>query len=456
MLFGYMSLGLVLAAFMRSQLAFLQKLLIPSSILAGFLLLLLGPNLLSIIDLPLGGQIDAFVYVLITALFVVMGLRGFSGKMSGRQVAAATAFLTKGLVLQGLIGLIFTLVLAALIKPDLFSAFGSLLMLGYGFDSVIALFFGGFWEQGMGFAGGRGIAFSFSVLGFLFSYILGLVLIIRQRKKNAADIPQSEASSARTGFRASDSEPLPAGKLTTHAAALDTLAFHFAVIGFVLLITFGLVRLVGYLLINSFGPGLVIVGEIFMNLHFLVGFAAGILARNLIKRLKISHVLDQGTLNRVMGVLVDYMIVSAIIAIPLVISAVLIWEVLALALIGGVCMLLLVPLLSRMIFGDNQLPQQAALFGFLTGNITSGIALLRVVDPALENPVAGHLALAGGLVLVSGLPLMFIINMPVIGESILFLIYAILALLLYGALWYLGWRFLINKKKHETEPEATQ
>ena len=55
MLFGYISMGLLLAAFLRSQFKYLQRLFFPSCILAGFILLLLGPSLLSIINIPAAG-----------------------------------------------------------------------------------------------------------------------------------------------------------------------------------------------------------------------------------------------------------------------------------------------------------------------------------------------------------------------------------------------------------------
>lgn len=448
LLFGYISLALVAAAFLRSQLVFLQRMIFPSCILAGFLLLLLGPNLFNLVNIPLGGQIDTFVYVLITALFAVLGLRGFSGAAGFRRTAAATAFMTKGLILQGLLGVGFTLLVVLIVKPDLFAGFGSLLMLGFGFDNVLALFFGGFWEQEAAFAGGRGVAFSFSVLGFLLSYILGLVLIAWQSKKEAlqgADQIQEEGT--RTGFIQAEGPHKPAGNMTTHVASINSLAFHLALIGLIVLITLGLVRLVGLLLINALGPTLVIVSEIFVNFSFLVGFALGIGCRKLMIALKIWHVVDRGSLSQVSGLLADYMVVGAIVAIPLFISAFHIWEILLLALLGGLLMFFMVPLLAGLIFGEKNLLQQAALFGFLTGNVTSGVALLRVVDPALEDPMVGQLAWASLLAMISAIPLFFIINIPVIGSSVIYLIYTAGAMLLYGALWFLAWRFLIRVHK---------
>lgn len=446
MLFGYMSLGLVAAAFARSQLPFLQRVVFPSSFLAGFLLLLLGPNVLNLFNIPLGGQVDTFVYVFITALFAVLGLRGFTSTAGFRPIAAATALITKGLILLSLLGAIFTLLLILILKPNLFSAFGSLLMLGFGFDDVLALFFGGFWEQEMAFIGGRGIAFSFSMLGFLLSYILGLILISWQSRKapNSA-LVSLEGEGARTGFPPAEGTHRPSGRLTTHAASVHSLSFHLALVGFIVLVTLGLTRLIGFVLINALGPEMVIVSEIFVNFSFLIAFLLGIASRKLMIVLKIWHLVDGGFLGQLSGVLVDYMVVGAIMAIPLFISAVHGWEILLLALLGGLLMLFMMPLLAQLIFGEENLMQQAAFFGLLTGNVTSGVALLRVVDPWLESPVVGQLAWASLLSLFSGIPLFFIINIPAIGSGVIYLLYAAGATLLYGALWFLAWRYLIRK-----------
>ena len=132
--FGYLCLFLVIASALRSKLSFLQKAFIPSSILAGFLLLLLGPGVLGLINIP-EGQLESLVYVLLTILFIVLGLRGFSSPLKGREVAAQTALLTTLLAFLGVLGMAFAFLLV-LFRLDLFAGFGSLLMLGYGFDRL--------------------------------------------------------------------------------------------------------------------------------------------------------------------------------------------------------------------------------------------------------------------------------------------------------------------------------
>ena len=94
-----------------------------------------------------------------------------------------TALLTKGLAFQGVIGLLFTLLLIVLVSADFFAGFGSLLMFGFGYDTLLARIFGGYWEKSLGFAGGGAIGYSFGILGLLFSYLLGLFMVARAVKK---------------------------------------------------------------------------------------------------------------------------------------------------------------------------------------------------------------------------------------------------------------------------------
>ena len=75
--FAFMSLLLIIAQFLRSNIKFLQMFYIPASVLAGIFGLLLGPQFLNII--PWSGRIGSYAYMLVCVLFG--GL--FLGKKSG-------------------------------------------------------------------------------------------------------------------------------------------------------------------------------------------------------------------------------------------------------------------------------------------------------------------------------------------------------------------------------------
>ena len=65
--FALMSLLLFVAQFMRARIKLIQKLLSPSSLLAGFLGLILGPQVLNV--LPFSGSISSYAYMLVVVLF---------------------------------------------------------------------------------------------------------------------------------------------------------------------------------------------------------------------------------------------------------------------------------------------------------------------------------------------------------------------------------------------------
>jgi len=76
LVFGYVSLALLLAVFFRTQFKFLQHLFIPSNIIAGLILLLLGPGILGIVNIPAGQLAHNFVFHLITVIFILLGVKG--------------------------------------------------------------------------------------------------------------------------------------------------------------------------------------------------------------------------------------------------------------------------------------------------------------------------------------------------------------------------------------------
>ena len=131
---------------------------------------------------------------------------------------------------------------------------------------------------------------------------------------------------------------------------------------------------------------------------------------------------------------------AAVASIPLVISSIHAWAIILLSLLAAFLLLILVPRVTEKIYGSSSLEKELVTYGFLTGNITSSLALLRIVDPELESPDAANIAWAGGLVLITGLPLLYLINIPLVGNSAFYLFLGLLLTALYGAAWYFGWR----------------
>lgn len=446
---GYLSMALILAAFFRSQFKVLQKYLIPSSIIAGFIMLIIGPAVLSIVRFPLGDEAELLLYHLISAIFVIIGLRGYgpAEKVKAKETFKLTAVATNVLAIQLLIGLLFTLLVIFLINPNFFAGFGSLLMLGQGFDPAVAHFFGGYWEQDLGFTGGKSIAFSFSALGFLLAYLVGLAYIVWARARGGLEpLPGEKSVAAQSGIVPKNSRKKAGALMTTHSQSIETFTLHLALIGFSLLLLYGFIRIVILLLVNNLPPGVVIAAELFTNFNFLFGLLVGLGVRKIMELLGIDYIVDNGVLNRLLGIAVDFMVVAAIVSIPLALSRVNPWEILLLSLIGAVLTLFAVKLLLEKVYRDRDLEKQVALYGFLTGNISSALALLRIMDPQLQRPLARSLAYTGGLSFLTAIPFFFLINVPIFGGVSNFLLAAGLALG-YALLIFVIWRFVINRSR---------
>lgn len=447
MLFGYLSMALLLGVFIRSQFKVFQKYLIPGCIIAGLIMLIIGPGLLNIVSIPTGGEVDFIVFNLITVIFVIIGLKGFRiEKNRENEILKNTAIITNVLSIQLVIGILFTLLVVSLINPDLFPGFGSMLMLGQGFDPTISKYFGGFWEQELGFTGGQGIAFAFSAMGFLMAYILGVGFIVWAKKKELiAPIPGEDRASIQTGIVQPDEEKKPAGFLTTHNQAIETFSIHLAIIGLAILILYALLRFVVVVMVHNLSSGMVIVTEMLIGFNYLFALAIGLAMRRLLIWLKIDYIIDRDILDRILGVAVDYMVVAAIASIPLVVSTSNLWEMLILSLLGAGLTLFTLRTLMVKAYREENVGKQVALYGFLTGNISSSVALLRVLDPNLEDPFIGDLTYAGGLSFIAALPLFFFMNIPLTNQIGHMLTAAGLAAL-YGGVIFCAWYFLVFKK----------
>lgn len=440
LVFGYLSAFLVVATFLRSRISFLQKFLIPNSIMAGFLGIIFGQYVFKVID---PHQMGDYVYHLLTLAFIAMGLRGSRVKRSYGTVTTMILH-CQGYALQGILGLAFALILILTYFPQLFPTFGLHLVMGFGNNPGVAYSFGHTWEQ-MGFTAGAQVGLTFGALGFLWAYIVGMIIInwgVRRNRtslfKGFDQIPASVFS----GIVGRNEQKKEAGKLVTSSEAVESLAFHLALVGAVFLLAYYTLRTI----IGSL-EGL---GEMGHNLASLVGgfgYLAGILLalliRSIINALRIDHVIDTGLMTRLGGTFIDYMIAASVAAISLEMIRAYWMEIAVLSTLGGLATLALVLFLVKRMHLDYHFERMLASFGLLTGTVASGLALLRVVDPHFETPVAEDLVYAGGLAMVTGLPILLIANMPAIGyvagRTIPSLIQTLVYVAVYMVVLYAGW-----------------
>lgn len=126
---GLLAALLVTGTVLRARVRLVQRLMLPASVIAGFLGLALGPEGLGL--LPFSDQLGTYASVLIVVVFACLALTdGLSFKGMGRSAGAYGSYSVAAYALQVGLGMIFALVVLGLFW-DVPDGFGTLLFAGW-------------------------------------------------------------------------------------------------------------------------------------------------------------------------------------------------------------------------------------------------------------------------------------------------------------------------------------
>ena len=416
--FIFLSLFLVIAIILKRKIKFLQRFLIPTSIIGGFIGLILGAEVLNWIQLDVS-RLGTIIYHLMAVGFISIALKERTSVPASHRrdnvntgLAIISSYLT-----QGILGFAITLSLAYTFLPKLFPPFGLLLPLGFAQGPGQAFSIGTSWEE-LGFANGGNIGLAIATIGFLWAIFFGIPLLnVLVRKKKAWGLEDREKviklKSKDEGEKHTENIP--------KRMYIDSLTVQVVLIGFVYLITYFTLRGVSVALepLGEYGHT---VAQLLWGFHFVVATMFAILVRIILNALKKKNWLhikypDNYILQRISAGSFDFMIVAAITAlsistfrenwIPLVIVTT----------VGGIFSIIYTVYLCRRIYTNYIIEHIVGLYGQFTGTITTGMALLREIDPDSESNVPENLVLGGAVALPLGVPLMFVLGFAVTGYS---------------------------------------
>jgi len=154
------------------------------------------------------------------------------------------------------------------------------------------------------------------------------------------------------------------------------------------------------------------VGKTLWGFFFFFGMFFGLVIRWLMGRFGVAHLIDPGIQRRITGWAVDFLIVSTVMAVQLVIVWQFIVPILVMSLTGGVVTTFLVIYFGKRI-SDLNLERTVSIYGTCTGTVSSGLLLLRIADPDFRTPVALEIGLMNILVVPIILGAMILVNAPV-------------------------------------------
>lgn len=389
LMFAFLSVSLLAGIALRARVGFLQRFLMPSSLIGGALgLALIHTGLLNI-EVP---NLLIFAYHSFNISFISLGLtRGdeMANPVSGKQMLRGPLWmgLMQGVTfpLQTLVGGL-SVILLGFAGLELFPMFGFLVPLGFIQGPGQALAIGKVWE-GFGFTNAVTLGLTFATLGFMFAFFVCIPVVRYGIKKGYATFaPDKLPKEFTVGVLPRNLKGESAGILTIHSNNAETLAFQAALVG----IVYGLTYFFVELLASVVGPGL---AEMLWGFFFFFGLVIAFIVRRLMRIFSMEYLIDPGIQRRITGWSLDFLIVATVAAIHLKIIWDYIFPIILMAVISGVLTTLVVVWFGKRLdaFG---LERVAAKLGTLTGTVPTGLLLIRIVDPDFRTPVAVELGVA--------------------------------------------------------------
>ena len=410
---------LLLGAFLRARIKFFQKYLVPIALIGGFLAMLSNKSFMG--QLPFNiyipfddARLGIYVYHLLSVTFVAMALRS-GGKGKGRDAVAMGLNSSFGYAIQGVVGIGLGLLLMYTIYPGLFPTFGALAPLGFGQGPGLTYSLAHNWEVKKNFADAGNLGLTLASIGYFWACFIGVPIVNYGIKKGWSNLVKDKSHLTQevyVGFFSKDSKKPVAGKLTTTSEAVESFAFHVALIGFVFLLM--------YIIMSGMVDFLAKIGaediaDTFEGFFFIFATLLALLIRIIIKKLGFSHIIDDGTMSRIAGVSVDFLVVAAIASISLSVIGKFILPIIITSTAVGIITIFTSFWFAKRSYIDYPFERAIAIYGMLTGTINSGLILLRMMDPEYKSPVAQDLVYTSAIALPLCFPLLLLINRPLKG-----------------------------------------
>ncbi len=424
---GIIAILVVISNILRLKIPFVKKTLMPTSVLAGFLLL--GFKYTGLLEIN-SNLLDSLTYHGIALGFIAMSLRvnknDFSQGGGIRTAVNSGAMIVSTYMIQGIIGLIISLGLAYTFKPDMFKAAGILLPMGFGQGPGQANNIGSSYEA-LGFAGGKSYALAIAATGFLVACIIGVIYLNVQAKcgkferKNA-----EELSGSVTLDTFQDEGEMPISQ------SIDRLSIQVALIVLVYVFTFFVLWAVTTLL-AKFAPGVAnALSPIFWGFNFIFGSLFAVLTQKVLSRFRKIRIMrmqyqNNYLLSRISGLFFDVMIICGIASIDFEDLQGLWFPFAITCILGGVATFLHLKFFCKRIYKGYEEEGFLSMFGMMTGTISSGILLVREIDPDFKTPAANNLVSGSGVAIAFGAPMLILISMAPKSTTSTLVVLALLA-----------------------------
>ncbi len=433
--FIFIALLLLIAKVLKERVPYLNKIIIPSALLAGAIGWVLSDQALGLVTLDTA-FLEVVMYNAIGLGFIALALRT-NEKVSNKPFVTG-AIIASGYLMQAFIGALVVVIFFS----ELFLGTGFLISLGFSQGPSLAFNIGSGWEQQGLVPSGGTLGVAIAAIGFLWGGIVGVYINNLYARKHKLVLNKDDDR-----ILVSNIEIESHSKITI----FDVLTTNIVL---VLLIYGGVMILLGFSqrFLIPLGGLAQTLANLFYGLNFLVGillaFAFKRIHRTMnTKGINIGFVTNNYILQSISSFLFNVLITSSV----LIISRASIDQYLFFILLGtslaGVITYGYFKWLVRWQYTEYQHEYTIGFYGNNTGVISTGIALVKMIDPELKTPVVQGLVVGSGTALFFAIPLFGILVIPeaFLGQTI-GIVYTFAALIAY---WLILMAFLFVARRRE-------
>ena len=383
--------------------------MLPTSVIAGFLgLVLVQTGLLSFDQDFLNGV----TYHTIAIGFIALGLRmprrkdSKNSRVQSHDGTRTGMLIVSNYLIQGVLGLVIMIILP----------------MGYGQGPGQANNIGSVYENIWGFAGGQSFGLAIATAGFLWASIGGIIYLNILQRRNKLPAQASASPDVQTGESFEDPGEIP---LTE---AIDRLTIQIALVMSIYLLTF-LVSL-GVVSLFDLSPALAgakkTVSPLIWGFNFLIGSSLALGIRGSLQRLRrlgwmTRQYPNTYLLNRISGFAFDLMITASIISIQIDDLQGLWIPFILMSTLGGFLTLFYNVAMARRLYPDYSVAGMLSMYGMMTGTVSTGILLLREVDPTFQTPAANNLVIGSSVAILLGFPILLMVGLAPQSNAMLYL-----------------------------------
>ncbi len=436
--------GLILVAnILRWKVPFIRKTMIPTAVFAGFLLLILKS--VGWLDVLNSAFLESITYHALAIGFIAMSLR-IPDKTTGAEKMIGSrsgALIVSTYLVQAITGLVISLGAVLTFMPKLFEASGILLPMAYGQGPGQANNVGSTYEK-LGMQGGQSFGLSLAAAGYLCACVVGVIFLNIYSRKGKLHRKENNdiVSGSVTVDTFQDENEMPISE------SVDKLSVQIALVCLVYLATFLITHGITALL-AAVSEGLAnTVSTILWGFNFIIGSVIAMLVRMCMSGLRSMKVMklqyqNNYLLSRISGLAFDVMIVTGIASINFS-DLKNYWGLfITMAVMGGIVTFAYLRYMCKKLYPDYEYEGFFSMYGMLTGTISSGVLLLREIDPSFKTPAANNLITGSSFGIIFGAPMLVLISIAGKGGIYVWIVFALVIIYLALLLLFI---FLAGKK----------